>query len=46
VIDNPSPPEMRTLFEVAGFTIEEQRRVRRPLWTKVISDLITVGTKS
>jgi ubiquinone/menaquinone biosynthesis C-methylase UbiE len=43
---NPSPPQMRALFEGAGFTIEEQRRVRRPLWTKVISDLITVGTKS
>lgn len=42
---NPSPSEMRTLFEGAGFTVSEQHRVNRPLWTQVVSDLITVGTK-
>jgi ubiquinone/menaquinone biosynthesis C-methylase UbiE len=43
---NPSPAEMRRLFEGAGFTVDEQHRVRRPLWTQAISDLITVGIKS
>ncbi len=42
---NPTAAEMRDLFESAGFTISEQRRVRRPLWTRAISDLITVGIK-
>jgi ubiquinone/menaquinone biosynthesis C-methylase UbiE len=43
---NPSSAEMRQLFEDAGFAIDEQHRVRRPLWTRAISDLITVGIKS
>jgi hypothetical protein len=43
---NPSPSEMRELFEGAGFTVGEQHRVRRPAWTKIVSDLITVGTKA
>jgi ubiquinone/menaquinone biosynthesis C-methylase UbiE len=43
---NPTSAEMRKLFEGAGFTISEQHRVRRPLWTRAISDLITVGIKS
>ena len=43
---NPSSGEMRQLFEGAGFAIDEQHRVRRPLWTRAISDLITVGIKS
>jgi ubiquinone/menaquinone biosynthesis C-methylase UbiE len=43
---NPTSAEMRDLFEGAGFTISEQHRVRRPLWTRAISDLITVGIKS
>ena len=43
---NPSPPAMRALFENAGFEISDQHRVRRPLWTQVLSDLITVGVKS
>jgi SAM-dependent methyltransferase len=43
---NPSPAEMRRLFEDAGFTVDKQHRVRRPLVTRVISDLITVGVKS
>ncbi|GAB3022333.1 class I SAM-dependent methyltransferase [Mycobacterium bourgelatii] len=42
---NPSPKEMRALFEDAGFTITDQHRVRRPVWTQLLSDLITVGTK-
>ena len=41
-----SPAEMRQLFESAGFAVSEQHRIRRPAWTKMISDLITVGTKS
>ena len=43
---NASPAEMRAMFESAGFTISDQRRIRRPAWTRVISDLITVGIKS
>lgn len=42
---HPSAAEMRRLFEDAGFTIAEQHRVRRPLLTRAISDLITVGIK-
>jgi ubiquinone/menaquinone biosynthesis C-methylase UbiE len=40
----PTPGAMRQLFEEAGFQVEEQHRVRRPVWTP-ISDLITVGVK-
>jgi ubiquinone/menaquinone biosynthesis C-methylase UbiE len=43
---HPSPAEMRKLFEGAGFTVDDQHRVRRPLLTRAISDLITVGIKS
>ena len=43
---NPTSAEMRRFFEGAGFTIVEQHRVRRPLWTRAISDLFTVGVKS
>ncbi len=43
---HPSAAEMRRLFEGAGFTVVEQHRVRRPLLTRAISDLITVGIKS
>jgi ubiquinone/menaquinone biosynthesis C-methylase UbiE len=42
---HPSPTAMRALFEGAGFTISDQHRVRRPVWTAIVSDLITVGTK-
>jgi SAM-dependent methyltransferase len=42
---NPSSAEMRQMFEDAGFTVEQQHRVRRPLLTRAISDLITVGIK-
>src|SRR6201999_1334129 len=38
---NPTSAEMRRFFEGAGFTIVEQHRVRRPLWTRAISDLFT-----
>lgn len=41
----PDPDEMRTMFTDAGFTVDDQHRVRRPVWTP-ISDLITVGVKS
>lgn len=44
---NASPAELRALFDSAGFTVGEQHRVRRPVWTRiVVSDLITVGIKS
>ena len=42
---NPSPAEMRALFEDAGFAVSDQHRVRRPAWTMVLSDLITIGVK-
>lgn len=40
----PTPAAMWKLFEDAGFRVEEQHRVRRPVWTPV-SDLLTVGVK-
>jgi ubiquinone/menaquinone biosynthesis C-methylase UbiE len=43
---NASPTEMRTLFESAGFAVSDQHRIRRPACTRIVSDLITVGTKS
>ena len=43
---NASPTEMRSLFENAGFAVSDQHRIRRPVWTQIVSDLITVGTKS
>ncbi len=42
---NPSPAAMRNLFEGAGFTVDDQHRVRRPLWTQLVTDTITVGVK-
>jgi ubiquinone/menaquinone biosynthesis C-methylase UbiE len=42
---NASPAEMRSMFEDAGFTLSDQHRIRRPAWTRIVSDLITVGTK-
>ncbi len=42
---NPSAAQMRTLFTHAGFTLNDQHRVHRPLWTKGVFDLITIGTK-
>lgn len=42
---NPSPGEVRRLFTDAGFTVADQHRVDRPLWTRAVFDLITVGTK-
>lgn len=43
---NPRPEEMRALFDAAGLTVREQHRVHRPVWTKIISDLLTVGAKA
>ncbi|MEO8814343.1 MAG: methyltransferase domain-containing protein [Mycobacterium sp.] len=40
-----TPSELRTLFTDAGFTVSDQHRVRRPAWTTIVSDLITVGIK-
>jgi ubiquinone/menaquinone biosynthesis C-methylase UbiE len=42
---SPSPAAMRTLFTDAGFVLDDQHRVRRPLWTQLLPDLITVGVK-
>jgi ubiquinone/menaquinone biosynthesis C-methylase UbiE len=42
---NPSPADMRELFDHAGFDLADQHRVRRPIWTQLVSDLITVGVK-
>jgi ubiquinone/menaquinone biosynthesis C-methylase UbiE len=42
---NPSPAQMRELFRGAGFTILDQHRVHRPVWTMLIPDLITFGSK-
>ncbi|MGB8387581.1 class I SAM-dependent methyltransferase [Mycobacterium sp.] len=41
-----SPAEMRSLFEDAGFTVTDQHRIPRPARTRIVSDLVTVGTKS
>lgn len=43
---NPSPAQMRALFEDAGFTVADQHRVRRPNWTQMVSDMITIGRTS
>ena len=42
----PDPAEMRALFGDAGFTVDDQHRVRRPVWTQLLSDVITVGVKA
>ncbi|HYO01005.1 MAG TPA: methyltransferase domain-containing protein [Mycobacterium sp.] len=42
---NASPAEMRSLVEDAGFAVSDQHRVRRPVWTQAVSDLITIGVK-
>jgi ubiquinone/menaquinone biosynthesis C-methylase UbiE len=42
---NPTPAEMRKLFADAGFRVEDQHRVHRPVWTQLLSDLITIGVK-
>jgi SAM-dependent methyltransferase len=42
---NPSPSELRELFETAGFRVTDQHPVRRPLWTRFLADLVTVGVK-
>jgi len=42
---NPSPAQLQTLFSTAGFTLTDQHRVSRPLWTRGVWDLITIGTK-
>lgn len=45
-LHSPSPAAMRRLFTDAGFTLDDQHRVRRPVWTRLVSDLITVGIKA
>lgn len=44
-VHSPPPAEMRRLFTDAGFTVTDQHRVDRPLWTRPVFDLITIGTK-
>jgi ubiquinone/menaquinone biosynthesis C-methylase UbiE len=41
---NPSPARMRELFAGAGLVLTDQHRVARPLWTRGVFDLITMGT--
>ena len=43
---SPSPTQMRALFKGAGFTILDQHRVDRPLWTRLVPDLVTFGGKA
>jgi ubiquinone/menaquinone biosynthesis C-methylase UbiE len=43
---NALPTETRALFEGAGFVVSDQHRIPRPAWTRIVSDLITVGIKS
>jgi ubiquinone/menaquinone biosynthesis C-methylase UbiE len=43
---NPSPAEMRALFAGAWFTVTDQHRVARPLWTRGVWDLLTTGVKA
>lgn len=45
-LHGPSPNEMCLLFADAGFELADQQRVRRPVWTSPLSDLITVGVKA
>ena len=42
---NPPAEEMRKLFTDAGFAVSDQHRVRRPVWTQAVSDLVTFGVK-
>ena len=42
---NPSAAEMRALFAAAGLELTGQHRPGRPLWTRGVWDLITVGTR-
>jgi ubiquinone/menaquinone biosynthesis C-methylase UbiE len=43
---SPSPTQMRELFRGAGFTVLDQHRVDRPIWTKLVPDLVTFGGKA
>jgi ubiquinone/menaquinone biosynthesis C-methylase UbiE len=43
---HPSRGEMQTLFTDADFSVRTQHRVHRPAWTRFISDIITIGSKS
>lgn len=43
---SPRPQQLRDLFAGAGLAVGEQHRVRRPVWTMLLSDMLTVGTKA
>ncbi len=43
---NASPAEFRELFEGAGLVVTEQHRIQRPVWMRLLVDVLTVGTKS
>ncbi|MCB1265165.1 MAG: methyltransferase domain-containing protein [Mycobacterium sp.] len=42
---NPTPEQLRTLFTEAGFALADQHRVRRPMWTRGVWDLLTLAIK-
>lgn len=42
---SPGADELRAMFDDAGFTVTGQDRVRRPVWTRLVFDRITVGVK-
>lgn len=45
VAHSPTKSEMRTLFTDAGFEVTDQRAVDRPVWTRLVWDLVTFGIK-
>jgi hypothetical protein len=45
-VRKPSPDVMRDLLEDVGFVVIDQHRIPRPVWTRVVFDFITTGTKS
>lgn len=42
---NASPQELRELFEGAGLTVSDQHRIPRPIWLRIVYDVLTVGVK-
>lgn len=43
---NAAPAEVRSIFENAGFAVTDQHRIPRPVWLRLVSDVITVGIKN
>lgn len=46
VLRSPRPDEILRLFTEAGFKVTDQHRVNRPLRTRLVGDLVTLGTKT